>query len=247
MLRAHHSVRLINCEVAALHYTVATPQRYLVKQEKQQQTTNNMQITNLSEYTTQCRYSSGRLLAELCMIQAQDNRIANVDRSNRYSVRSSRRRALCKIFARKQIAPPWGVVDAVHDKTSAVVLFDLLIVRLLVIGDVVLILLSLMIWHSNCLDKRSRTTQDVHFGFFAITSELPDVEVLHCACVSGGFAVIEVDRSYYPIVQPSRIIGIAKKCTKCLILLCLFEKPQKKAGIFDQQKNNMQHVQWGGA
>ncbi|KRY27772.1 hypothetical protein T01_7122, partial [Trichinella spiralis] len=172
-------------------------------------------------------------------------------------------------------------------------LFDLLIVRLLVIGDVVLILLSLMIWHSNCLDKRSRTVcccttckwfptiyrylnlntstnfstlsslffdsvhhlynlyseavDNVHFGFFAITSELPDVEVLHCACVSGGFAVIEVDRSYYPIVQPSRIIGIAKKCTKCLILLCLFEKPQKKAGIFDQQKNNMQHVQWGGA
>ncbi|XP_003379669.1 hypothetical protein Tsp_03325 [Trichinella spiralis] len=109
-----------------------------------------------------------------------------------------------------------------------IVLFDLLIVRLLVIGDVVLILLSLMIWHSNCLDKRSRTVVvphvngfpqsiDVHFGFFAITSELPDVEVLHCACVSGGFAVIEVDRSYYPIVQPSRIIGIVKKCTKCLL------------------------------
>ncbi|XP_003367934.1 putative membrane protein [Trichinella spiralis] len=120
-----------------------------------------------------------------------------------------------------------------------------------------------MIWHSNCLDKRSRTVcccttckwfptiyrylnlntstnfstlsslffdsvhhlynlyseavDNVHFGFFAITSELPDVEVLHCACVSGGFAVIEVDRSYYPIVQPSRIIGIAKKCTKCLL------------------------------
>ncbi|KRX34367.1 hypothetical protein T05_8214 [Trichinella murrelli] len=56
-----------------------------------------------------------------------------------------------------------------------------------------------MIWHSNCWDKRSRTvvvphTQDVYFGFFPITSELPDVEVLHCACVSGGFAVIEVDR-----------------------------------------------------
>ncbi|KAL1226527.1 Extracellular matrix regulatory protein [Trichinella spiralis] len=107
--------------------------------------------------------------------------------------------------------------------------------------DVVLILLSLMIWHSNCLDKRSRTVvvphvngfpqsivhhlynlyseavDNVHFGFFAITSELPDVEVLHCACVSGGFAVIEVDRSYYPIVQPSRIIGIVKKCTKCLV------------------------------
>ncbi|KRY26962.1 hypothetical protein T01_4273 [Trichinella spiralis] len=117
----------------------------------------------------------------------------------------------CKLFVQ------CVAVFFVHYVRSAVVLFDLLIVRLLVIGDVVLILLSLMIWHSNCLDKRSRTTQDVHFGFFAITSELPDVEVLHCACVSGGFAVIEVDRSYYPIVQPSRIIGIAKKCTKCLL------------------------------
>ncbi|KRX21927.1 hypothetical protein T07_13790 [Trichinella nelsoni] len=116
---------------------------------------------------------------------------------------------------------------AVHDKAEMLrlVLFDLLIVRLLVIGDVVLILLNLMIWHSNCWDKRSRTvvvphTQDVNFGFFAITSELPDVEVLHCACVSGGFAVIEVDRSFYPIVQPSRIIGIMKKCTKCLVCEC---------------------------
>ncbi|KRX52987.1 hypothetical protein T09_15698 [Trichinella sp. T9] len=88
--------------------------------------------------------------------------------------------------------------------------------------DVVVILLNLMIWHSNCWDKRSRTvvvphTQDVYFGFFPITSELPDVEVLHCACVSGGFAVIEVDKSFYPIVQPSLIIGIVKKCTKCLV------------------------------
>ncbi|KRX63354.1 hypothetical protein T09_4909 [Trichinella sp. T9] len=113
-------------------------------------------------------------------------------------------------------APGWGPL------LSAVVLFDLLIVRLLVIGDVVVILLNLMIWHSNCWDKRSRTvvvphTQDVYFGFFPITSELPDVEVLHCACVSGGFAVIEVDKSFYPIVQPSLIIGIVKKCTKCLV------------------------------
>ncbi|OUC42878.1 hypothetical protein D917_02661, partial [Trichinella nativa] len=46
---------------------------------------------------------------------------------------------------------------------SAVVLFDLLIVRLLVIGNVVVILLNLMIWHSNCWDKRSRTVVVPHF------------------------------------------------------------------------------------
>ncbi|KRY09872.1 hypothetical protein T12_9440 [Trichinella patagoniensis] len=93
------------------------------------------------------------------------------------------------------------VVGCLYGPVSAVVLFDLLIVRLLVIGDVVVILLNLMIWHCNSWDKRSRTvvvphTQDVHFGFFPITSELPDVEVLHCAFVSGGFAVIEVDRTF---------------------------------------------------
>ncbi|KRX78251.1 hypothetical protein T06_9858 [Trichinella sp. T6] len=78
MLRAHHS---------SPHWTTLklAPQRYLVKQEKQQRATNDVQITNLSEYTTQCKYSSGWLLAEFCMIQAQYNRIANVDRSNRYS------------------------------------------------------------------------------------------------------------------------------------------------------------------
>ncbi|KRX34137.1 hypothetical protein T05_10670 [Trichinella murrelli] len=78
MLRAHHS---------SPHWTTLklAPQRYLVKQGKQQRATNDVQITNLSEYTTQCKYSSGRLLAEFCMIQAQYNRIANVDRNNRYS------------------------------------------------------------------------------------------------------------------------------------------------------------------
>ncbi|KRX81317.1 hypothetical protein T06_2319 [Trichinella sp. T6] len=45
---------------------------------------------------------------------------------------------------------------------SAVVLFDLLIARLLVIGDVVVILLNLMIWHSNCWEKRSRTVVVPH-------------------------------------------------------------------------------------
>ncbi|KRY27762.1 hypothetical protein T01_7838, partial [Trichinella spiralis] len=65
-------------------------------------------------------------------------------------------------------------------------LFDLLIVRLLVIGDVVLILLNLMIWHSNCWDKRSRTVVVPHVNGLAQSIAVDFVG--HLNRLSGKFA-----------------------------------------------------------
>ncbi|KRX52991.1 hypothetical protein T09_13296 [Trichinella sp. T9] len=62
----------------------------------------------------------------------------------------------------EKTSSPNGCVGCLYGPVSAVVLFDLLIVRLLVIGDMVVILLNLMIWHSNCWDKRSRTVVVPH-------------------------------------------------------------------------------------
>ncbi|KRZ50221.1 hypothetical protein T02_3281 [Trichinella nativa] len=82
---------------------------------------------------------------------------------------------------------------------SAVVLFDLLIVRLLVIGNVVVILLNLMIWHSNCWDKRSRTVVVPHVNGLAqsIVTELSMRSVLENIAVRLDGIRETVCRQYY--------------------------------------------------